>query len=93
MFIVSEFLSDRKQRVRLDGKVNASAEVVFGVTQGNVLGLLFILYTSEIFHIIGNLVVGYADDTTFYAVIPRPLSCLQVMESMNQDWQQSTPGV
>ena len=29
-FIVSEFLSDRRQRVRLDGKVTASFDVVSG---------------------------------------------------------------
>ena len=30
--------------------------------------------------------VGYADDTTIYAVIPRPPSCHQVMEQLNQDF-------
>ena len=29
--------------------------------------------------------MGYEDDTTIYAVIPRPLSCSQVMESLNQE--------
>ena len=29
--------------------------------------------------------MGYADDTTIYAVIPRPLSPPQVMESLTQD--------
>ena len=43
--IVSEFLSDRRQLVHLDGKVSASVDVVSGVPQGSVLGpLLFILY-------------------------------------------------
>ena len=31
--IVSEFLSDKRQRVRLDGKVSASVDVVSGVLQ------------------------------------------------------------
>ena len=86
MSIISEFLSDRRQRVRLDGKVNASVDVVSGVFQGSVLGpLLFILHPSELFRIIGYHIVGYADDITIYAVIPESLSHPKVMESLNQD--------
>ena len=46
---------------------------------------MFILYTSEFFHIIGNYIVSYTDDTTIYAVIHRPLSRPQAMELLNQD--------
>ena len=72
--------------MRLDSKVTWSADVVSGVPQGSVLGpLLFILYTSELFHIIGNRIAGYANDAIIYVVIPRPLSRPQVMESLNQN--------
>ena len=72
MSIVLKFLSDRRQRVQLDGKVSASVYVVAGVPHDSVLGpLLFLLYTSAFFHIVGNYIVGYADDTTIYAVSPR----------------------
>ena len=65
---------------------NVRSVVVSGVPQGSVLELLlFILCTSELFHIVGNHVVGHAEDTTIYAVIPRPLSHSQVMELLNQD--------
>ena len=47
-------------------------DFVLGSPQGNVLEpLLFILYTSELFHIVGNHMVGYAGDTTINAIIPR----------------------
>ena len=53
--IASKFLSDRRQRVCLDGKVSASVDVVSGVPQASVLRpLLCILDTSELFHIVGN---------------------------------------
>ena len=83
---VSAFFSDTRQRVRLDDMVSVLVNVVSGVPQGRVLGpLLFTLYASELFHIIWNHTVGYADDTTIYGDITRHLSRPQVMESLNQD--------
>ena len=76
----------RKQRVRLGGKVSASDDVISGVPQGSVLRpLLFILYTSELFHIVANNIAGYADDTVIYAFFPRLLLLPQVLESRNQN--------
>ena len=81
--IVSEFFSDRRQRVRLHDKVTASVDVVSGVPQDSVLRPLLKIYASEPFHIIENHIVGYADDTTIYALIHRRLSRSQVTESLN----------
>ena len=47
--------------------------VVSGVSQGSILGpLLFLLYTSELFNILENNLIGYADDSTLMAVVPSP---------------------
>ena len=47
--------------------------VVSIVPQGSSLGpLLFFLYTSELFSILENKLVGYADDSTLIAVVPSP---------------------
>ena len=46
--------------------------------------LLVNIVQLRVFHIVGNHIVGYADNTTIYAVIVRPLLHL-VMESLNQD--------
>ena len=32
--------------------------------------LLFLLYTSELFSILENILIGYADDSTLMAVVP-----------------------
>ena len=57
-----------------------------GVTQGSVLGsLLYLLYTSELFSILENKVIGYADDSTLIAVVPSPDVRVTVAESLNRD--------
>ena len=51
---------------------------VSGVPQGSVFGLLlFLFYTSEIFSILENKMIGYADDPTLMAVVPSPALALQ----------------
>ena len=53
--ICREFLTDRRQRVVVDGASSEWIPVVSGVPQGSVLGpLLFILYTSEMFDLVEN---------------------------------------
>ena len=70
----------------LDGKVSVLVDVVSSEPQGSVLWpILFILYTSELFRIVGNPIEGYADDTKIYVVITRSISCSQVMSSPKQD--------
>ena len=47
----------------VDGCRNKLVNVVSGVPQGSVLGpLLFLLYTSELFYILENKLICYADD-------------------------------
>ena len=49
LFIVWEFLNDRRLRRRLCGKLSASVDVISEMPRGSVVGpLLFILYTSEL---------------------------------------------
>ena len=47
----------------VDGCWSKLINVVSGVPQGSVSGLLlFILYISEVFYILENKLIGYADD-------------------------------
>ena len=47
--------------------------------------LLFLLYTSELFSILENNLIGYADDSTLMAVVPSPGARVTVAESLNRD--------
>ena len=71
--ILTEFLSNRPQHVMVDGCRSKLVNVVSGVLQGSVLGtLLFLLYTSELFSILKNKLIGYSDNSTFMAVVNSP---------------------
>ena len=84
--ILTEFLSNRLQRVVIDGQFNDYRSVVLGVPQGNVLGpLLFILYTHDMWFGLENMLVSYADDATLLAHIPSPNMRSDVTESLNRD--------
>ena len=63
--ILTQFLSNRSQHVMVDGCRSQLVKVELRVPQGNVLDqLLFLLYTSELFSILKNKLIGYADDST-----------------------------
>ena len=54
--------------------------------RGSVLGpLLFFLHTSEIFSILENKLIGYADDSSLMAVVPPPGVRVVVPESLIRD--------
>ena len=75
--ILTQFLSNRPQHVMVDGCRSAA---------GSVLGpLLFLLYTSELFSILENKLIGYADDSTLMAVVSSPGIRVGVAESLIRD--------
>ena len=84
--ILTQFLSDRSQHVMVDGCRSKLVNVLSGVPQSSVLGpLLFLLYTSELFSILENNLIGYADDSTLIAVVPFPCMRVAVAESLSRD--------
>ena len=77
--------------IMVDGCWSKLVTAVSGVPQGSVLGpLLFILYTSELFSILENKLIGYADDSTLMAVVPSPGFRVTVAESLIRDLGRKT---
>ena len=84
--ILPQFLSNRSQHVIVDGCRSKLVNVVSGVPHGSVLGLLlYLLLTSELFYILENKLIGYANDSTLMAVMPSPGVRVAVAESLIRD--------
>ena len=81
--ILTQFLSNRSQHVMVDGCWSKLVDIDSGVPQGSVLGpLLFLLYTSELFSILENKLIGYADDSTLMATVQSPGVRVTVAKSL-----------
>ena len=80
----SSYLSQRKQRVKINGSVSEWKTTSIGVPQGSVLGpLLFNIYINDMFMFISNSqICNYADDTTLY-VIEQDIE--QAIKTLEQD--------
>jgi len=67
---IDSFLSGRTQEIAYNGQLSATQYVLFGVSQGSVLGpLLYILYTAELPCVVAGHRLSphlYADDSQVY---------------------------
>ena len=64
---IKYFLSERKQRLVLNGLLSDWTDVISGVPQGSVLGpVLFILYVNDLPDKVKSYCKIFADDTKLY---------------------------
>ena len=87
----SSYLSNRKQKVSLNGCVSDFKEITAGVPQGSILGpLLFIIFINDMFmhdSSVDNKNSLYADDSSFYTV---GNTVAEIEMNLNQDLKKVT---
>ena len=71
--LIQNYLSNRKQRVVLNGSYSDFSSVESGVPQGSVLGpLLFLIYINDLERNIKSNVKFFADDTMLFSTVKNP---------------------
>ena len=67
---IQHFLTGRKQRVTVNGKLSAWAIVLSGIPQGSVLGpILFVIFINDLPDMIRSTVKIFADDTKIFHIM------------------------
>ena len=79
---LSNYLSDRQQRVLIPGGNSSWLPVEAGVPQGSILGpLLFLIYINDIVVDINSTVQLFADDTSLYLIVDNPAEAARCINS------------
>ena len=66
--LINIYLSNRKQRVKMNNKCSSWSEILLVVPQGSILGpLLFIIIICDMFYFLEDFgIANYADNSTSY---------------------------
>ena len=83
--LIKSFLSNRKQRVSVNGALSDITDVTSGVPQGSVLGpVLFLLYINDINGNIKSFICLFADDSIIYRKISSKTDHKILQTDLNQ---------
>ena len=81
--LLRNYLTNRKQRVVLNGMESAWGTINAGVPQGSVLGpLLFLVYINDLEKDLKSSVKFFADDTSLFSIVHDPTI---TAEELNHD--------
>ena len=95
--LLTNYLSNRRQRVVLNGKNSEWAPILSGVPQGSILGpLLFLIFINDLEAGIISQIKFFADDTSLYSVVHDPEKSarelnhdLEVINNWAKQWKMS----
>ena len=83
---LSDYLSDRRQRVVIPRAFSSIAKIQAGVPQGSIIGpLCFLVYINDIVSDIGSNINLFADDTSLFLIIDTlNASAIQLQSDVNR---------
>ncbi len=87
---IENWLSNRKQRVVINGTASDWAPVTRGIPQGSVLGpVLFIIYINDINVVLINFISKFADETKISHSIITGHERMSLQEDLrkNSEWE------
>ena len=77
--LIKSFLSDRVQRVPLNGKTSDWECIRTGVPQRSILGpLFFLIYINDLASDLKSNVRLFADDTSLFSIVSDPLETANI---------------
>ena len=79
--LIHDYLSNRKQRFKVNDTCSSSKDIFYGVSQGSILGsLLFSIHLCDLFYFLEDLdIASYADDTRSYTVNEKKESVISAL--------------
>ena len=84
--LVHNYLSNRKQRTKINSTYSSLLEIIFGVPQGSLLGpLLFNIFLIDLFFITEDTdIASYADDNTPYVIADNKDGVIKSLEETSE---------
>ena len=80
--LLENYLTDRYQRVVLNGQTSSWAPVLAGVPQGSILGpLLFLIYINDLPNDLKSNAKLFADDTSLFTVVNDKNDCANILNN------------
>ena len=84
--LIHNYLSNRKQRVKVNGSCSIWKDIFYGIRQGSILGpLLFNMHLYDLFYFLENTdITSYADDNTLYSAEKNRETVINTAETSSQ---------